>query len=146
VLVALVASGAADGFLPIVLSFAVMRVTGSVGRLGLVLAAQSAVALLLTLTGGLAGDRFSRGRIMTVSLLVRMAVAAVLAGTLLTGTASFGLLLALAGADGFFGPVAAALLPDVVPRPQLAAANALIGGTTSAATIARPACSSCRWR
>jgi MFS family permease len=127
----------------VVLSFAVLRVTSSAGKLGLVLACQSAVALLLTLVGGLAGDRFSRGRILIVSVVVRMAVATVLAATLLTGTASFGLLLIMAGvygcADGFFGPVSAALLPDVVPRAQLGSANALIGGTTSSAGIAAPA-------
>lgn len=38
VLAALIASGSADGFLPVVLSFAVLRVTGSAGKLGLVLA------------------------------------------------------------------------------------------------------------
>jgi MFS family permease len=143
VLVALVASGSADGFLPVVLSFAVLRVTGSVGRLGLVLACQGGVALILTLAGGVAGDRFPRGRILIVSLVARLTVAGTLAATLLTGTASFGLLLALAGvygcADGFFGPASSALLPDVVSRDQLAAANALIGGTTSALTIAAPA-------
>jgi hypothetical protein len=129
--------------MPVALSFAVLRVTGSVSKLGLVLACQSTVALLLTLAGGVAGDRFARGRIMLVSLAVRMAVAIVLAAALLTGTASFGLLLAMAGgygcADGFFGPVSAALLPEVVPVSQLAPANALIGGTTSSASIAAPA-------
>jgi predicted MFS family arabinose efflux permease len=143
VLLALAASGSADGFLPVVLSFAVLRVTGSAGKLGLVLACQSAVALLVTLAGGLAGDRFPRGRILIASLLARMTVAAAVAAALLTGTASFGLLLAMAGAygcaDGFFGPVSTALLPDVVPRAQLAPANALIGGTTSSAGIAAPA-------
>jgi MFS family permease len=127
----------------VVLSFAVLRVTGSVGKLGLVLACQSTVALLVTLAGGLAGDRFPRGRILIASLLARMTAAAALAAALLTGTASFGLLLAMAGAygcaDGFFGPVSTALLPDVVPRAQLAPANALIGGTTSSAGIAAPA-------
>ena len=126
-----------------VLSFAVLRVTGSVGRLGLVLACQSAAALLLTLGGGLAGDRFARGRIMIISLAVRMTVAATLAAALLTRTASFGLLLAMAGiygcADGFFGPVSVALLPDVVPRAELGRANALVGGTISSARIAAPA-------
>jgi hypothetical protein len=73
--------------LPVALSFAVLRVTGSVGKLGLVLAGQSTVALLLTLAGGVAGDRFARGRIMLVSLAVRMAVAMVFAAALLTGTA-----------------------------------------------------------
>jgi MFS family permease len=129
--------------MPVALSFAVLRVTGSVGKLGLVLACQSTVALLLTLAGGVAGDRFARGRIMLVSLAVRMAVAMVFAAALLTGTASFGLLLAMAGvygcADGFFGPVSAALLPEVVPMGQLAPANALIGGTVSSASIAAPA-------
>jgi MFS family permease len=143
VLAAYVASGSADGFLPVVLSFAVLRLTGSPARLGLVLACQSAAALLLTLAGGLAGDRFSRGRILTVSLAVRAAAAAVLAATLLTGTASFPLLLAMAAmygcADGFFGPVSTALLPDIAPRAQLAPANALLGGTTSTAAIASPA-------
>jgi hypothetical protein len=51
VLAALVASGAADGFGPVTLSFAVLRVTGSVSRLGLVLAAQATAALALTLAG-----------------------------------------------------------------------------------------------
>jgi hypothetical protein len=49
VMAALVFSGWADGFLPVTLSFAVLRVTGSVARLGLVLAAQGGVALLLSL-------------------------------------------------------------------------------------------------
>src|SRR6266851_4048266 len=93
VLLALVASGSADGFLPVVLRFAVLRVTGSAGKLGFVLACQSAVALLVTLAGGLAGDRFPRGRILIASLLARMTAAAALAAALLTGTASFGLLL-----------------------------------------------------
>jgi predicted MFS family arabinose efflux permease len=143
VLLALVVSGTADGFLPVVLSFAVLRVTGSAGKLGLVLASQSAAALLVTLAGGLAGDRFPRGRILIASLLARMMAAATVAATLLAGTASFGLLLAMAGAygcaDGFFGPVSAALLPDVVPRAQLARANALISGAISSAAIPAPA-------
>jgi MFS family permease len=142
VLVALAASGAADGALPVVLSFAVLRSPGSAGRLGFVLAAQSTSALLLTLAGGLAGDRFARGPIMIASLLARMTAAVVLTTLLLAGTASSVLLAALAclygGADGFFGPASAALLPDIVPRPQLISANALAGGTQSAAVIAAP--------
>jgi len=143
VLLARVISGTADGFLPVTLSFAVLRVSGSAGRLGLVLATQAATALLVTLAGGLAGDRFPRARVMTVSLLARTAAAGVLAGALLTGAPPFGLLLAMAAgygcADGFFGPAAAALLPEVVSPAQLTAANAVIGGSTSAASVAAPA-------
>ena len=143
VLAALVASGAADGFGPVTLSFAVLRVTGSVSRLGLVLAAQVTAALALTLAGGLAADRFPRARILICSLTGRMTAAALLAVALLTGTASFPLLLAAAAgygcADGFFGPASKALVPDLVPRERLAPANALLGGTTSTAAIAAPA-------
>jgi MFS family permease len=143
VLAALVASGAADGFGPVTLSFAVLRVTGSAGRLGLVLAVQATAALALTLAGGLAGDRFPRGRILTCSLAGRAGAAAWLAVTLLTGTASFPLLLAAAGgyggADGFFGPASTALLPGIVPPDRLAPANALLGGAASTAAVAAPA-------
>jgi MFS family permease len=139
---ALVASGAADGFLPVALSFAVLRVTGSAGKLGIVLAAQSAMALLLTLAGGLAGDRFPHSRVLAASLTARATVAVVLAATLITGNAPFGLLVAMAAvygcADGFFGPASAAVLPEVVTRDQLAPANAFVGGSTSSATIAAP--------
>ena len=107
------------------------------------LATQAAAALLVTLAGGLAGDRFPRRRVLTVSLLARTTAAGVLAGTLLTGAPPFGLLLAMAAgygcADGFFGPAAAALLPEVVSPAQLTAANAVVGGSTSAASVAAPA-------
>ena len=143
VLATLVASGAADGFGPVTVSFAVLRVTGSVGRLGLVLACQAGVALALTLAGGMAADRFPRGRILAISLAGRAAAATLLAVTLLTGTASFPLLLAAAAgygcADGFFGPASSALLPQIVPRHRLARANALLGGSASTAAAAAPA-------
>jgi Major Facilitator Superfamily len=125
------------------MSFAVLRVTGSPGRLGLVLAGQATAALALTLAGGLAGDRFGRGRILTCSLAGRAAAATLLATTLLTRTASFPLLLAAAAAygcaDGFFGPASTALLPDIVPRDRLSRANGLLGGATSTAASAAPA-------
>jgi hypothetical protein len=100
VLAALVASGMADGFLPVIVSFAVLHVTGSVGQLGLVLACQSTAALVLTLAGGLAADHFSRGRILLCSVAARAVAAASLAALLLTGMASFPLLLAAAGVYG----------------------------------------------
>jgi MFS family permease len=143
VLVALVASGAADGFGPVTVSFAVLRVTGSVGRLGLVLACQAGAALVLTLVGGMAADRFPRARIMAISLAGRATAATLLTATLLTGTASFPLLLAAAAgygcADGFFGPASSALLPEIVPRNRLARANGLLGGSASTAGAVAPA-------
>lgn len=124
-------------------SFAVLEVTGSAAKLGVLLAGQAAVALLVSLAGGVAGDRWPRGRILVASATVRMLAAAVLAATLLTHTASYPGLLAVSViygcANGFFGPVSEAVLPDVVAPDRLAAANGLIGGLSSAATVVAPA-------
>jgi hypothetical protein len=124
-------------------SFAVLKVTGSAGKLGVLLALQAAVALALSLAGGVAGDRWRRSRILVVSSAVRMVAAAGLAVMLLTDAASFPVLLSAAVvygcANGFFGPVSAAVLPDVVALDRITAANALIGGTSSSVTIVAPA-------
>jgi MFS family permease len=107
------------------------------------LAVQAAVGLALSLAGGVAGDRWRRSRILVVSTTVRMAAAAALAAALVTHAGSFGVLLAgsvvYGCANGFFGPVSAAVLPDVVPGERLAAANAVIGGISSSVTIVSPA-------
>jgi Major Facilitator Superfamily len=134
---------AANSVLPVAESFAVLRLTGSASKLGTVLACQAAVALTVGLAGGVAGDHWPRGRIMVASAAVRMAGAVFLAVSLLTRTASFPGLLAMSVvygcASGFFGPVSTAVLPDVASADRLAAANALIGGLSSAATVAGPA-------
>jgi MFS family permease len=143
ILAGLIGSSAANGLLPVTESFAVLKVTGSAGKLGLILSGQAAVALALALAGGVAGDKWRRSRILVISTGVRMTAAAALAITLLTGTASFGGLLAISVvygcANGFFGPVSAAILPDVVEPDRLADANALIGGLSSSVTIVMPA-------
>jgi MFS family permease len=121
----------------------VLQVTGSAAKLGVILACQGATGLLFTLAGGVAGDRFPRSRILVAATAARMAAAAAIAIMLATGTASFAALLAAAAgygvADGFFGPASTALLPDVVSRDQLAAANAVLGGSSGAALVVAPA-------
>ena len=143
VLAGLVGWSAANSVLPVAESFAILRLTGSASKLGIVLACQAAVALIVGLAGGVAGDRWSRGRILVASAAVRMIGAAFLAVSLLMHTASFRSLLAVCigygCANGFFGPVSTAVLPDVAPPDRLAAANALTGGLSSAATVAGPA-------
>ena len=142
-LIGLVGSSAANGLLPVTESFAVLQVTGSAGKLGIVLSAQAAVGLLVNLLGGVAGDAWPRSRILIGSTLFRAAAAAGLAAMLLIHVASFASILAISVgygcANGFFGPVSAAVIPDVTAPDQLAAANALIGGLSSAAGIVAPA-------
>lgn len=109
----------------------------------MVLACQAAVALALSLAGGIAGDRWHRSAILVISTAVRTAAAVLLAVVLLLHAASFAILLAVAivygCASGFFGPVSVAVLPDVVPADRLPAANALIGGLSASAMVVAPA-------
>jgi hypothetical protein len=143
VLIGLVGSSAANGLLPVTESFAVLQVTGSASKLGIVLSTQAAVGLLVNLLGGIAGDAWPRSRILIGSTVFRAAAAAALAVMLVTQAASFASILAISVgygfANGFFGPVSAAVIPDVTAPGQLAAANALIGGLSSAAGIVAPA-------
>jgi MFS family permease len=142
VLAGLVGSSAANGLLPVTESFAVLQVTGSAGKLGLVLSGQAAVTLVVSLIGGVAGDKRPRGQLLAISTLVRMAAAAVLAFLLFMGAASFGWLLAISVvygcANGFFGPASGAIVPDIVALDRLGEANALIGGLSSAASVVAP--------
>jgi predicted MFS family arabinose efflux permease len=143
VLAAFVGSSSADGILPVVESFAVLRITGSPGKLGIVLACQGIASLMFSVVAGVAGDRFPHGRILTASTIARTGMALTLAVTLITGTASFTLLLCAAVvygcADAFFTPASRALLPDIVPRESLGAVNGLIGGTANSGWIVAPA-------
>src|SRR4051794_41569905 len=68
-------------------TFAVLGLGGSVTQLGVVLAAGAVPTLLLTLVGGVAGDRMERRSIMIASDVVMGAVMTVLAGLLISGHA-----------------------------------------------------------
>ena len=143
VLIAFVLSRSADGILPIAESFAVLHATGSPGKLGIILACQGAATLLFSLLAGVAGDRFPRGQVLSSSATIRMLMAIALAISLITGAASFVLLLCAAVvygcADAFFTPASRALIPEIVPRERLGAANALIGSTSDSGWIVAPA-------
>ena len=73
-----------DGITPVVLTFAVLDLTGSGTDLGIVLACQSIPLVLLALVGGVWADRLPRGAIMVASDLVRAAVQLTGAALLLT--------------------------------------------------------------
>jgi MFS family permease len=86
-------------------TFAILRIGGSAAELGLVLAAGMVPSLLLTLLGGVAGDRWERRRILLTADLVLAMVQASLALLLLSGQgAVWHFLVAelIAGAAGAF--------------------------------------------
>ncbi|HTU78476.1 MAG TPA: MFS transporter [Solirubrobacteraceae bacterium] len=137
------ASAVGDGIAPVALAFAVLDLTGSVGDLGLVLAAQSVPLLVFVLLGGVWSDRVSRGSVMLCSDLVRAGVQGGSAALLLTGAAGVWQLAALqalyGAARAFFGPAATGLVPETVDSDQLQQANGLMGVAENLARIVGPA-------
>ena len=104
--------------------------TGSKADLGYVLAARSVPQVVFLLAGGVWADRLPRHHVMVGSNLASGASQAALAGLLLTGSAHFGELIALAAVNGtssaFFFPASTGIIPQTVPAPILQSANALL--------------------
>ena len=114
-------------------SFWLMEKTGSASLMGLLLTVSTLPGVLLAPFGGTFADRHSRIRILIVCDLV--------AGTGMLGLTAVALLApgrvhllvsllfavaVLLGVNGsFFMPAIAACIPDLVPKPKLAAANSI---------------------
>ncbi|MHB8659946.1 MAG: MFS transporter [Solirubrobacteraceae bacterium] len=91
-------SALGDRLVPVALAFAVLDLTGSVGDLGIVLAAQTVPLVVLVLVGGVWADRLPRQWLMLTSDAVRALAQGVSALLLLTGEAHVWELAALQGA------------------------------------------------
>ena len=122
---------------------AVLALGAGPGEIGLLATVQTLPFLLLSIPLGLMADRSSRKRLMVASEILRaLALLALLAATLASGL-SVGLL-ALLGFVGALGTVgfsvaAPALVPALVQREALAAANARLELARSAAYAGGPA-------
>ena len=119
----------ASAFSMVGVSFAVLDVTGSTADLSYVLAAQMVPAVLVTLFGGVAADRFRPQRVIVVGNVL-IAVGEGTFGLLTLShaiglPAMIGLELITGTGMALFSPASAALLPKTVPSGQLQAANAL---------------------
>jgi len=136
-------SFAGDALFPVALAFAVLdELDGTPGELGLVLAAQALPLALLVLAAGVWADRLPRQRLMLVSDFGRMAVQAVMAALLISGTAELWMLVALVAVYGtfeaFFRPAAGGLVPQVAGPEHLQQANALMGLAQNAGIVLGP--------
>ncbi len=131
-----------DRALAVALAFAVLEVGGSASSVGLVLAAATVPLVASVLVGGVIGDRTSRRAVMVAADLLRVVTQGTMAALLLAGVAEVWMLAALAAltgiGTGLFNPASTALLPEVVPAPQLQEANALRSAAVSAGEIAGP--------
>ncbi len=120
-----------NGMATVALAFAVLDVTGSLTQVGLVVGARSIANVALLLLGGILADRLPRTLVIQSACLLAALTQALLALTLLTGTATLALMMALSALNGAAAaanlPALAALTPQTVPRALLRQANALAG-------------------
>lgn len=127
---------------PVALAFAVLDLTGSVGALGLVLAANSIPMVLFMLVGGVVADRFSRSQVLVLSHATAALTQGAVAVLLLTGQATLVSLVVLEALNGtvraFTFPAMQGVIPLLVPRGELQRSNALLSFARNGAFIAGP--------
>ncbi len=122
-------NGAGSTMGNIALVFAVLEVSSSPSALGIVLAAETIPQVVLMLAGGVIADRFGRTVTIQLSNIVSGLTALAIAALVISGEAQLWQLAALsvvngaASAIGF--PALASVMPQLVPREQLQAANVL---------------------
>jgi MFS family permease len=118
-----------NGVLLVALAWQVYELSGTPAAMSAVGVALSLPQVMTLLIGGVVSDRFDPRWVMVVSDLVRCAVMATLATLSITGVVRLWEIMALTAvygaAAGFFGPAFDALVPQLVPEPELVAANAL---------------------
>jgi len=129
--------------LTVAVGWHVYDLTHSAFALGMVGLAQFLPALLLSLPGGLAADRFERRAILVSGFGLQIVVAGLLLAISFSRGASAGLIfpvVALIGVgQAFVGPASQSLLPFLVPREDFSRAVAWNSSTFQVATIAGPA-------
>ena len=128
--------------LPVALAFAVLGMHGSGSDLGLVLAVGLVPNVVLVLVGGVAGDRWPRGRVMLWSDAVRFVSQGAIAVLLLTGHAQLWQLFVSSAVWGtaaaFFTPASTSVVPETVSPARLQQANALLGLTRGVVGLGAP--------
>jgi MFS family permease len=118
-----------NSFFTVALAWQTVRLSDSATALSAVLFARWLPQVLLFAVGGAVTDRASRRRVMLVADLVQGVAAAIVAVMAAAGDLKIWHLVALAavygGATAFFLPAATAIVPDIVTKELLVAANSL---------------------
>lgn len=131
-----------DQFYLIALPWLVLQLTGDALAVGAVLALAGVPRALFMLVGGALTDRFSPRAVMLASNLLRMVLVALLSVLVIGGLIQLWMLYLLALAfgiiDAFFFPAQSAIVPRLVGKEQLQAANAVIQGTMQVSLFAGP--------
>ena len=118
-----------DQFTLIALPWLVLQMTGDTLVLGTVLALVSVPRALFILIGGALVDRYSPKQVLMITKYINLVLLAVLAGLVLAGTLTlwmvYALSLGIGLATAFSIPAGTAMMPHVVERSQLQAANGI---------------------
>lgn len=121
-----------DQFTLVALPWLVLRMSGDTLVLGTVLGLLSLPRALFILIGGAMVDRYSPKAVLMVTKYVNTVLLGALAVLVLTGglsiAAVYMLALAIGLATAFSIPSATSMLPHVMPRAQLSAANSVMMG------------------
>lgn len=127
---------------PIALAFAVLEVSDSPSALGLVLAAHSIPQVVFLLVGGVIADRFGRTLVIQTANVAAGVTQGLLALLLLSGHAQLWQFVALGALNGTVSamsmPALAGIVPALVPREQLQAANVLTSLCRNALAVLGP--------
>jgi MFS family permease len=113
----------------VAIPFAVLSIGGSAADVGYVTASAMLPVIVFLLLGGVIADRLPRQQVMAAANVLQALAQAGSAALLLTGRAQVWELMVLAAVRGvglgFYFPAAAGLLPQTVPEPHRAQANAM---------------------
>jgi Na+/melibiose symporter-like transporter len=120
-----------DGFFFVALAWQVYDISNVPTALSFVGVAWTLPMIVFVLIGGAFSDRYDRRRLMIGADIIRGIAIGLMALLSLSGQIQLWHLAALIVfvgiGDAFFNPAFTAMVPDLVPEPQLPAANALTG-------------------
>lgn len=132
-----------DQFYLVGLPWLTLSLGGSAFALGTVLMTAAVPRAVFMLLGGALSDAFAPRAIMLLSNLLRAAAVGVLTFLVATGAAQLVHLYVLAAlfgtVDAFYHPSLLAIVPSLVARDRLEAANALVQGSEQLALLIGPA-------
>ena len=118
-----------DGAFIVALAWQVYQLSDAPTAMGMVGIAMTVPTIAFLLVGGALSDRLNRRHLMLAADVARLLAATALAALGLTGTLELWHVATLVAVYGtgqaFFAPSFDAIVPDLVPRDQLAQANAL---------------------
>lgn len=133
----------ADQAFLVSLTWLVLRITESGASLGTVLAVASVPGIVLMPLGGVLSDRLSPVSIMSSANVARAVLMGVLAILVMTDAARIWHVCLLAGGlsalDALYYPASISVVPTLVDRDRLKAANALTQGVEQISSVLGPA-------